>query len=154
MLVNKKLAEGQGFEPWKGVNPCWFSRPVLSTAQPSLQLTLFVRKGYSVSSITQPASLSTLDYAGYLKNNQESNEASPTLSGKPRDRGVTAKDNRLFVEAVLWIARTGASWRDLPKPFGPWSSGYQRSRRWADKGVFRERSLRGYQKGLILRTFP
>ena len=31
-----KMAEGQGFEPWMGVNPCRFSRPVLSTAQPTL----------------------------------------------------------------------------------------------------------------------
>ena len=34
------------------------------------------------------------------------------------DLGVTAKDNRLFIEAVLWIARTGSLWRDLPPEFG------------------------------------
>lgn len=33
----------------------------------------------------------------------------PLLPGKVGDRGVTAKDNRLFIEAVLWIARTGAA---------------------------------------------
>ena len=32
-----QMAEGQGFEPWKGVNPCWFSRPVHSTALPTLR---------------------------------------------------------------------------------------------------------------------
>jgi transposase len=41
------------------------------------------------------------------------------LPGKPGDCGVTAKDNRLFTEAVLWMGRTGAPWRDLPPKFGP-----------------------------------
>jgi len=36
------------------------------------------------------------------------------LPGKSSDCGVTAADNRLFLEAVLWIARTGSPWRDLP----------------------------------------
>ena len=38
----------------------------------------------------------------------------PMLPGKAGDRGRTAKDNRLCVDAVLWIARAGAPWRDLP----------------------------------------
>lgn len=58
------------------------------------------------------------------------------LPGKVSDVGVTAKDNRLFVEAVLWIARTGSPWRDLPKTFGPWNSAYKRFSRWSDRGVW------------------
>ena len=50
--------------------------------------------------------------------------------------GATASDNRLFVEAVLWIARTGAPWRDLPREFGKWYSIYTRFWRWAQKGVW------------------
>jgi transposase len=60
------------------------------------------------------------------------------LPGKDGDRGRRASDNRLFVEAVLWIARTGAPWRDLPPEFGPWNSVYVRFRRWARRGVWEE----------------
>lgn len=42
------------------------------------------------------------------------------LPGKAMDRGRTAADNRLFVEAMLYLARTGCPWRDLPASFGNW----------------------------------
>ena len=58
------------------------------------------------------------------------------LPGKVTDRGVTGRDNRLFVDAVLWIARTGSPWRDLPSWFGEWNSVYVRFSRWAKKGVW------------------
>jgi len=58
------------------------------------------------------------------------------LPGKVSDRGVTARDNRLFLEAVLWRVRTGLPWRDLPTDFGNWNSVFQRFRRWAVAGVF------------------
>ena len=61
------------------------------------------------------------------------------LPGKDGDPGRSARDNREFLEAVLWIARTGAPWRDLPDEFGLWNSVFQRFRRWARKGVFRAR---------------
>lgn len=58
------------------------------------------------------------------------------LPGKASDPGCTAADNRKFVEAVLWIARTGSPWRDLPAQFGPWNSVYQRFARWSRSGVW------------------
>lgn len=58
------------------------------------------------------------------------------LPGQPGDPGVTAKDNRRFVDAVLWIAKTGAQWRDLPERFGHWNSVWHRFDRWARKGVW------------------
>ena len=60
----------------------------------------------------------------------------PLLPGSIRDRGRTAKDNRLFVEAVLWKVRVGGPWRDLPSGFGEWNSVFRRFRRWAQRGVF------------------
>lgn len=58
------------------------------------------------------------------------------LSGKSTDGGVTAKNNRQFIEAVLWIARTGAPWRDLPEKLGYWHRVYVRYNRWSVKGVW------------------
>ena len=60
----------------------------------------------------------------------------PLLSGKPGDCGVTGRNNRLFVEAVLWICRTGAPWRDLPEAFGHWHTVYTRYSRWSKKGCW------------------
>ena len=59
------------------------------------------------------------------------------LPGQAGDPGVTAQDNRGFVNAVLWIAKTGAPWRDLPERFGNWNSTWRRFDRWARKGVWR-----------------
>ena len=58
------------------------------------------------------------------------------LPGKPGDPGRHAEDNRLFVETILWIARTGTPWRDLPEECGKWYSVYTRFWRWAQNGVW------------------
>jgi transposase len=58
------------------------------------------------------------------------------LPGREGDPGATAKDNRLFINAILWIAKTGAPWRDLPERFGNWNSVFQRFNRWCKTGVF------------------
>ncbi|MBU9420799.1 IS5 family transposase [Burkholderia multivorans] len=58
------------------------------------------------------------------------------LPGKEGDRGRTAMDNRWFLEAVLWIGRTGSPWRDLPVQFGRWHTVYIRFSRWRRKGVW------------------
>ena len=49
-------------------------------------------------------------------------------------RGSKGADDRRFLEAVLWVLRTGAPWRDLPTELGKWSTAYRRYRRWALAG--------------------
>jgi transposase len=60
------------------------------------------------------------------------------LPGKKGYPGRTAADNRRFLEAVLWIARTGSLWRDLLEQSGRWNSVYPRFARWYQKGVWQK----------------
>lgn len=60
----------------------------------------------------------------------------PHLPGKRGDWGGVAKDNRLFINAVIWILRTGAPWRDLPREYGGWKNTQRRFCRWRDKGIW------------------
>ena len=61
----------------------------------------------------------------------------PHCLGKVTEPGRSGGDNRLFVEAVLWIVRTGSPWRDLPALFGNWSTAYRRFRDWREADVFK-----------------
>ena len=63
-------------------------------------------------------------------------QISGLIIGRPDQRGSTGRDNRMFVEGVLWIVRTGAPWRDLPEVFGEWNSVFRRFSRWSEKGVW------------------
>ena len=56
------------------------------------------------------------------------------LPGRPGQHGGVAKDNRLFIDAVLWIARTGTAWEDLPERLGKFNSQWKRFDRWARAG--------------------
>ena len=57
------------------------------------------------------------------------------LPGREDTVGVTAKDNRLFVEAIVYRYRAGIPWRDLPERFGPFRKVHTRFSRWAKSGV-------------------
>ena len=59
------------------------------------------------------------------------------LPGRPGSVGVTAADNRRFVEAVLFRYRAGIPWRDLPERFGDWKNVHRRFSRWAKSAVWK-----------------
>jgi transposase len=61
----------------------------------------------------------------------------PHCLGKQSDPGRSGLDNRMFIEGVLWIARTGSPWRDLPPEFGKWNTVFRRYRDWVKADVFR-----------------
>ena len=58
------------------------------------------------------------------------------LPGKASDPGRTGSDNRLFVNGVLWVLRSGAHWQDLPERYGKWKTAHKRFSRWAAAGVW------------------
>ena len=58
----------------------------------------------------------------------------PFLPGRPGLHGGVAGDNRLFIDAVLYVGRTGIPWADLPERFGNWNSAWRRFDRWAKAG--------------------
>ena len=58
------------------------------------------------------------------------------LPGPPGKPGRNGNDNRMSLEGMIWICRTGAPWRDLPEVFCRWDSVYRRFRRWFAAGVF------------------
>jgi putative transposase len=62
----------------------------------------------------------------------------PLLPGRKGDPGRSGEDNRRFVDAILWLAKTGAPWRDLPERFGNWNSVFQRYNRWCKRAVWLE----------------
>ena len=58
----------------------------------------------------------------------------PLIANHRSDGGRAAQDNRRFIDAVLWVARTGAAWADLPERLGNGNSQWRRFDRWARKG--------------------
>ena len=58
------------------------------------------------------------------------------LPGKAGDPGRSGRDNRLFVDAVLWVLRSGARWSDLPERYGKYKTVHKRFTRWARAGVW------------------
>jgi transposase len=60
----------------------------------------------------------------------------PVLKTCPQVRLGAGRDVRRFLEAVLWVTRSGAQWRLLPRKYGRWNSVYKRFARWSELKVF------------------
>ena len=72
----------------------------------------------------------------YELTDQEWEQIVPLLPAEKNSRpGRPSKDNRLMINAMVWIARSGAPWRDLPERYGPWKSVYSRFRKWIEAGI-------------------
>ena len=69
-------------------------------------------------------------------NDKEWKLLEPHLMGQAGQWGGIAEDNRNFINAVFWILRTGAPWRDLPPDFGKWNTVYKRFNRWVQSGFW------------------
>lgn len=52
----------------------------------------------------------------------------------PKPKGRHGQNDRLFIEAICWMLRTGAAWRDLPPEYGNWKTVYNRYNNWSKKG--------------------
>lgn len=60
----------------------------------------------------------------------------PLLPPQKPQTGRPASDHRLMVEGMLWVVRTGSSWRELPERFGPWATVASRYHRWLKEGLW------------------
>ena len=72
----------------------------------------------------------------YELSNEQWRRIENLLPGKNGDPGRTGDDNRLFVNAVLWVLRSGARWSDLPERYGKYKTVHKRFTRWANNGVW------------------
>jgi transposase len=72
----------------------------------------------------------------YELNEAQWQRIAPLLPGKAGDPGRSGSDNRLFVDGVLWVLRSGAHWHDLPARYGKYKTLHKRFSRWAKSGVW------------------
>lgn len=81
-----------------------------------------------------PAPLRLLGVPAFTDEHWE--QLRPHLPPQKPQTGRPAIDHRLMVEGMLWVVRTGSSWRELPERFGPWSTVFSRYQRWCKEGIW------------------
>ena len=72
----------------------------------------------------------------YALSNERWRRIKDLLPSKKGDLGRHGEDKRLFVNAVLWVLRSGARWSDLPERYSNWKTVHKRFTRWAENGVW------------------
>jgi hypothetical protein len=65
----------------------------------------------------------------------------PLIIARPDQKGSTGRNNRMFMDGVLWFVRTGSPWRDLPEAFGDRNSVFRRFGRWSVKPIIRTSNI-------------
>jgi len=78
-------------------------------------------------------SMGTLEMVRVQMNERQWSKVAAILEAE-RGAGRRGRDDRSFIEAVLWWRRTGVPWRDLPDEFGPWKTVFNRFDRWSKAG--------------------
>jgi len=73
----------------------------------------------------------------YELSDKQWNRIKDLLPGRQDTVGVTAQNNRRFVNGVMWILRSGSPWRDLPSRYGDWKNTHRRFSRWSKSGVWK-----------------
>lgn len=76
------------------------------------------------------------DYRRHDLTDEEWKRLKPLLPGLRGKVGRPSRHNRRFINAVKWIFRTGAPWRDLPPSYGDWKNVHRRFCRWRDRGIW------------------
>lgn len=71
----------------------------------------------------------------YELTNEEWKRIENLLPEPHTGKGRPAKDNRLMMNGMMWIARSGAEWRELPEKYGPWQTVYAKFRKWEKEGI-------------------
>ncbi len=85
-------------------------------------------------SLESPAPVRVLGLPALTEQHWE--QLRPLLPPQKPQTGRPAIDHRLIVEGMLWVMRTGSSWRELPERFGPWSTVSSRYQRWRQEGLW------------------
>ena len=74
----------------------------------------------------------------YELSDSEWNSIKDLLPPEHTGRGRPSKPSRDILNGILWVAKSGAAWRDLPERYGSWSTVYSKFRKWSDEGVFQK----------------
>ncbi len=71
----------------------------------------------------------------YELTNEEWERIGPLMPPKGTKGGRPRKDDRTMLNAIIWLARTGCQWREIPERYGKWEAVYARFRKWQDDGL-------------------